>query len=271
MANLIPTRIRWLVDVILFPGNIVRSSAISNTTSLIGRSEAFLRLNLFFVINIVLYALPLSLAGIALGVSEQPPPPLVSELVGTLPESPLIEARGSWNVFLRLVNNSISLITFTLLSYIMYHIGVLFTRKSKGALVSYYTIMISTSIYLALIFNISWYMVAETGTAGDLIDWSVRQFFISSADLVGVDTGINSTEFRSIDTLSAEGEIGFTLLGIFLCYYIYVLYVGARSSHGLTRYESLAVIIFVSISPAIFGVASALVTQVIELPDILTI
>jgi len=271
MANLIPTRVRWLVDVILFPGNIVRGSAIGDTTSLVARSEVFLRLSLFFVINIVLYALPLSLAGIALGVNEQAPPTLVVELVRTLPESPLIGASGTWNVFLRLVNNSISLILFTILSYIMYHIGILFTRKSNGALLSYYTIMISTSIYLALIFNISWYMVAETGTAGDLIDWSVRQFFISSADLVGADTGIDSTELKNLDTLSTEGQIGFILLGTFLCYYIYVLYVGARSSHGLTRYESLSVVTFVSISPAIFGIASALVTQVIELPDILTI
>jgi hypothetical protein len=271
MANLIPTRVRWLVDVILFPGNLVRNPAVSNTSSLIARSKVYLRLTVFFVINIVLYALPLSLAGIALGVDDEDPPLLVYQLVKALPESPLIGAKGSWNVFLRLLNNSVSLISFTILSFIIYHIGILLTRRSSGTLLSYYTIMISTSIYLALIFNISWYMISETETARALIDWSVRTFFISSADLVGVDSSVGPGEFKNPDTLSTEGEIGFVLLGIFLCYYIYVLYVGARNSHGLARYESLAVIALVSISPVIFGVVSALINLLVEVPDIFTI
>lgn len=271
MANLIPARVRWLIDVILFPGNVVRNPAVSNRSSLIARIKVFLRLTVFFIVNIVLYALPLSLAGIALGVSEREPLTLIVEIVDALPESSLITASGASNVLLRLANNSISLIVFAFLSFLMYHIGIFFTRKSDGAILSYYTIMISTSIYLAILFNISWYMVAQTETARYLIDWAVRQFFISSANLINVEPTVSAGEFQNLSALSTEGQIGFILLAVFLCYYIYVLYVGARSLHELTRYESITVVGFVSTSPVVFGTASALVSNLFKLPGVLTI
>jgi hypothetical protein len=239
---------RVLFDVIFNPRNLIDSSSRYTNQSVAERLKTFISVTIFFFLNVIIYALPLSLQG--------------TGFVG-----------DSFSVRL-LINNSSSLVSFGFLTYFLYHFGIWVTRRSSGLIPSYRVVMINTSIYLAIIFNLLWIGVFRTETLGRLFNWAFQMLFRTIGYYVGVppdfDSGLETLPPGSILLSASERAIIVGLI-IAFCYYLYVLYIGAKMVHNLTRYESAVAIGFVLTSPVIFAAASLILQQYLSIPSVFTV
>lgn len=240
-------RIRILFDIVFNPQNLIESSSRYTDQSVVGKSRTMISVTIFFLLNVIIYALPLSLQGIGF-VSGDP--------------------------VRLLVNNSGIIVAFGFLTYFLYHSGIWLTRKSDGIIPSYQIVMINTSIYLAIIFNLLWIGASQMETIRNLFNWTFQEFFILIAGYLGISqSGIFSGETPTTSPDSAMlapvEQVLVIGLTISLCYYLYVLYLGARKVHDLTRYESILVIGFVFTTvPVVFAAASLIIGEFLNVPSV---
>lgn len=243
-------QIRILYDVVFNPQNLINSSSRYIDQSILNRLRIFISVTIFFILNVIIYALPLSLSGIG-----------------------FIDG----NRLELLVNNSGIIIAFGFLTYSLYHSGVWLMRGSGGLISSYRIVMINTSIYLAIIFNLLW-IGTEQETLRGLFNWTFQEFFLIVADYLGIYqeisedfSGVSDTAPSSATSATLEplGEALIIGVIISLCYYLYVLYLGTRRVHNLTRYESMLVAGFVLTSvPTVFAITSLIIGEFLSLPSL---
>lgn len=261
-------QVRWVFNIAFRPQELIEASSGTHSQSILDRLSIAVSVTLFFIANVILYALPLSLAGIGF-VDDEPAHPQFAEFSQGIVNDP----DYWWMVSVRLVNNAEFLVIFGFLTYFMFHLGILLTGKSKGLIQSYRVVMINTSIYLAILFNLAWYAVAsdETAIAGDFVDWLFREYFGVVANFVGAAPPFALELPPDLAHLSLIGQA--TLVGVIVavCYYVYVLYVGARKVHGLTRYEASLVMAFALSSPVVFAAGSIVIGRLVELPPVVTL
>ena len=237
-------QIRILFDIVFNPQNLIESSSQYTDQSAVNRLSTILSVTVFFLLNVVLYALPLSLQGIG-----------------------FVDA----NIILLLINNSISIVSFGFLTYSLYHSGIWLVRGSNGLIPSYRIVMINTSIYLAIIFNLLWIGIFISNTLTGLFNWAFQVLFETVGYYIAIPPGfgdgfnsINPAEVSSLLLLDRAIIVG---LLISSCYYLYVLYIGARRVHGLTRYESVLVMGFVLSSPITFAAISLIIGEYLNIPS----
>ena len=239
-------QIRILFDIVFNPQNLIESSSRYTDQSILNRLRIFISVTIFFILNVIIYALPLSLSEIGF-------------IDGTRLEL--------------LLNNSGIIIASGFLTYSLYHSGVWLMRGSGGLISSYRIVMINTSIYLAIIFNLLWFGT-EQETLRGLFNWTFQEFFLIVADYLGIYQEI-SEDFSGFPTTTPNSamlepsEVAL-IIGVIisLCYYLYVLYLGTRKVHNLTRYESMLVAGFVFTSvPTVFA-TTALILGVLDLPPL---
>jgi len=262
-------QIRWLFDIVFNPQNLIEISSGYTNHSIIRRFKIFTSVTLFFLANVILYALPLSWSGIGF-VEKESAHPQFAEFTQPFVNNP----DRAWMVLVRLINNAQFLVIFGFLTYVLYHLGIWLTRKSNGLLLSYRVVMINTSIYLAIVFNLAWFAVASDQTIilRDIFDWVFREYFGIFANFLGQPPPWQlESQAPNIGSLSLLGET--ILIGLFvsLCYYLYVLYMGAIKVHEMTRYEAGIVIGFTLSSPILFGIGSILIELFIDLPPVFTL
>jgi hypothetical protein len=260
-------QIRWLFNIVFSPEKLIQVSSGYYNQTRTSRLKILISVTLFFLANIILYALPLSLAEIGF-VEEESAHPRFAEISQHFVRDP----DYAWMVLVRLVNNGQFLVIFGFLTYFLYHLGIWLTRKSNGAILSYRVVMINTSIYLAIIFNLAWLAVgsSQTAIAGNLLDWFFREYFAIVADFMNSPPPFGQETQPDPARLSLSGKATLAGLIISLCYYWYVLYVGAIKIHGMTRYEAALVIGFTTTSPLLFAAGSILISRFIDLPPALT-
>lgn len=239
-------QIRILFDIVFNPQNLIESSSRYTDQSILNRFRIFISVTIFFILNVIIYALPLSLGEIGF-------------IDGTALQL--------------LINNSGIIIASGFLTYSLYHSGVWLMRGSGGLISSYRIVMINTSIYLAIIFNLLW-IGTEQETLRGLFNWTFQEFFLIVADYLGISQEI-SEDFSGFPTTTPNSAIlepseVALIIGVIisLCYYLYVLYLGTRRVHNLTRYESMLVAGFVFTSvPTVFA-TTALILGVLDLPPV---
>lgn len=261
-------QVRWLFAIAFSPQDLIETSSAYHSGSLLDRLGIVASVTLFFFANIILYALPLSLAGIGF-VDDEPAHPQFAALSQTIVEDP----DYWWMVLIRLVNNAQFLVIFGFLTYFLFHAGIWLTGKSNGPIPSYRIVMINTSIYLAIIFNLAWFAVAseQTVIARDLFDWLFREYFAVVAEFLGAPPPFPVQVPPTLASLSVMGQATLVGLAVALCYYVYVLYIGARQVHRLTRYEASLVMGFALSSPVIFAAGSILIDRLVDLPPVVTL
>lgn len=261
-------QVRWLFNIAFRPRELIEAASGSRSQSIFDRVNIFISVTLFFLANVILYALPLSLAGIGF-VDDEPAHPQFAEFSQGIVNDP----DYWWMVFVRLVNNAEFLLIFGFLTYFLFHLGIWLTRKSSGLIHSYRIVMINTSIYLAIIFNLAWYAFAseQTVVASDLVDWLFREYFAFVANFLGTTPPFALELPPNLANLSVMGKATLVGLLISVCYYIYVLYIGAKKVHNLTRYEAGLVMGFALASPVLFAAGSILIGQFVELPPVVTL
>jgi len=240
-------QIRILFDIVFNPQNLIESSSRYTDQSILNRLRIFISVTIFFILNVIIYALPLSLSEIGF-------------IDGTRLEL--------------LLNNSGIIIASGFLTYSLYHSGVWLMRGSGGLISSYRIVMINTSIYLAIIFNLLWFGTEQEGLRG-LFNWTFQEFFLIVADYLGIYQEI-SEDFSGFPTTTPNSamlepsEVAL-IIGVIisLCYYLYVLYVGTRRVHNLTRYESMLVAGFVFTSvPTVFATTALIGGVFLDLPPL---
>lgn len=215
------------------------------------------RLTVIYFLNLLLYAIPLTLAGFGdVGATAAPTAfaGLVAPVVGN-PDS-------AWRFVSSLGQNSAFLTAAAALTLVTFHAGVVITRSSQGFLQTLHTVVYSTSAYLAAIFTAVWYLSTSTAVAvadGLLIYWQAEfvYFFI---DALGAPVGLPGGRPSPVDVsqLSTGGTVAIALLVVALLYYLYSLYLGSRINHHTTRFTAGLVVSIVAVSPAIYVVGSIL-------------
>lgn len=257
----------WLFDVILRPGGLAQTEPNYGPPYSLQSIKLYLFQTLFFLGNVILFALPLALAGQGFVEEESAP----SWFATIIPEG--FDINSLWMIVARLINISSFFLALALMTFFTYHVGIWLTRNSQGIVVSYRIIALSTALYLAVIFNLGWVAVLspQTPVAAEFINWSVREYFLIFADLVNVEAPFEAVEQPDLAELTSQGQAVLFFLILALCYYAYVLYQGARKSHQLPRYEAVLVVAFVGLTPIMFGTTTVIVTELFTLPDIITV
>ncbi|EMA37856.1 hypothetical protein [Halobiforma nitratireducens] len=251
--------VRWPVNVVFRPSSFVNLDPDQEAANTLDALTSAVRLLGFYFVNLLLYALPLTLAGFGIRDGAATPHVVTSVL------SPLgVDPHTVWQFSSALVTNSAFLLLATILTFGTFHVGLILTRSSKGAIRSLHAVSYSSGIYLAVMFSTVVYLSTESGlaVAEEFLLWlqtSFIQFFI---DLVGADlvppVEASRPELAAMTTLE---QAVLTVLLLSAVYFLYVLYVGARTVHDATRFEALVATGFVLLSPALYVLGTIYLTM----------
>lgn len=258
--SVIPAIRTSTIDVLFRPSRFVRSRISTYASSLRDQATVFIQLVAIFVFNLVLYSVPITLSGIETVSLVPPAPPLITSILTTLGAT----SSGVWDFLYRVTINAGFLVAGSATAFFMFHVGVVFLRKSEGVLQSLHTIIYTSSIYLAGMFTVTWFAsTAESILVADqvLINYQKRiiYFFI---DLTNRDLGLPGGRPESVptDQLTTLGEFVIFALLLLSIYFIYSLYLGAKINHNMTRADALLTTLIVMLSPAIYIVGSIVYT-----------
>lgn len=249
-------------------GRLVLSNAIQATFNAIFRPAKFVgethsefdgsvwnqlqqvkNLTVVFLANLGLYAGPLTIAGYG------------SQSVSTVPAwlvsvSPIDITTGVWKFVATFTLNCAYILAATVITLITFHLSIILTRQSQGFLSSAYSVVYSTSAYLAGIFTVVWYLSLTEGvSAAKLVVLNIQRTFVYAIiDFLGSDVGLPSGRPSGIPIadVSSEGRIMLTILVLLTMYYIYSMYLGSRINHNSNRLYSLLTVAAVSASPIIY-------------------
>lgn len=260
MSRFVYDRLTDPIYFVLDPGEVIRS----NTATYGGRRVAVAKrtayIVAFYCANLLLYALPLTLAGFGVGDSAVRPPGIVAVAVGPLP----LDAVTAWNYAEALLVNSAYLFALSAVTFVAYHVGVLLTRTSRGILQSLQTVAYSTGVYLAVMFTITWVLSTSprAAVADDFLLAVQAEFVYVFIDLTGQPYSLPGGRPEAIPTagFTTFGTVALAILLCSLAYFLYSLYLGARLNHRASRTESLVVVVFVCLTPALYVVGSILTT-----------
>lgn len=238
-------------DAIVRPSQFVASETNIYSTTILSRIRQFFFLILIYIMNLLMYAAPLSLAGVGVPETAQTPTafvPLVQPLA--------IDPDTAWRLTQAVISNSLYITAAAALTLFTFHVGAVITFGSSGIIQSFHTVVYSTSAYLAGLFTTVWYLSANpaVSTARDFVLAVQTEFVYWVIDLLGADLGLPGGRPESITAsgLSTEGTYLLALIIVLLGYYIYSLYLGARINHDMSRTASLVAVIFVFISPVLY-------------------
>ena len=242
--------IRWPIDVLFRPSAFVRIDPDQEPATRLDAIASAVRLVAFYFVNLLLYAVPLTLAGLGVQNDASAPTGVAVAL------APVVDTPDAiWQFSSSLFANGVFLLLATILTFVTFHVGVVLAGSSNGIVRSLRAVSYSTGIYLAVMFStvVSISTTAGFDVAEDLLLWIQSAFIQFFIDFVGADLvpPVRATrpELSGITTLE---QAVLTVLLLSAVYFLYVLYVGARTSHEATRLEALAATAFVLASPALY-------------------
>ena len=258
-----------LVDAVGRPSTFVQSQVDTYTDNRFGQVVIGTRLSAFYVLNLLLYAGPLTLAGFGESQIAFAPGPLLVSFLSLF----VSDAAGAFDFVIRLLQNSAFIFVASLLVFVTFHLGLLLTRSSRGVLQSVHTVTYSIGIYLAAVFTLAWYIsTAESIAVAD--DWLIalqKEYIYFFIDLVGVPVGLPGGRPTPVDLtrLTQNGQLALAALLIAVLYFVYTLYLGARMNHNANRLESAIAVGTVAVAPAIYVIGSITFAVFVDLQDLL--
>lgn len=248
-------------DAVLQPSVFVKASGGEDAASRRYQLQTLVRLLVVFIGNLLLYTLPLSLAGIGTVGADVTAPVWFANLCGGV----VSDVDAAWHLGLRLVQNSVYLLVAGLLTFTSFHAGAVLTGRSSGVLTSFRVVTYSTALYLATIFTLVWYAstAGQIVVADDILLALQSEFVYYFIDALGANLQLPGGRPGVVATsqLTTLGHAVLVALAVAICYYAYVLYVGARIGHGMSRATATLVVGFVTATPAFYVVGSILAIQ----------
>lgn len=251
--NTVARVFRGAYNALFRPSQFVRVDERSVERSVWGVTRQVAELLFVFAVNLLVYALPLTLAGLG-SVPETGSGPLAS-----VASNPGPTVRFG----LRFLQNTLYLSGAAVATFVAFHGGVLLTRSSNGVLPSLYTVNYSTSGYLAAIFSFVMYIdtTEQLTQAANLLLWVQLTFIYGIVDATGSDLVLaNAGRPGSIPPqgLSTLGRFLIAGLIVTACYYAYSMYLGSRLNHSTSRFTAALTLLAVLSTPVAFVIASVL-------------
>ncbi|WP_227131515.1 hypothetical protein [Halorubellus salinus] len=248
--------IRGLFDAVFQPRRFVQSRTDNYAAGWVWTAFEMNRLAVVYVVNLALYAVPLTLAGIGVQSTAAAPSWFVALAGG------LADPTSLWQFLSALVQNSAFLTVAAVLTLVNYHAAVLLTLNSKGVLQTAHTITYSTSAYLAGLFSLVWYLSqsATTEVAAAFVVAIQKEFIYFFIDALGSEFTLASgrPDAVNVAAVSQEGQLVLAALVGCVLYYLYSMYLGARINHGASRFTGFLVLLAVAAAPALYIVGTIL-------------
>lgn len=253
------TVIRGLVDAVFRPRRFVAAQMSAYSTSRMSKLRQIGRLFGVYLVNLITFAGPLTVAGIGVPNTAGSPPSIIHLI------SPIFgDTATVWRLLLGFIQNSSFITVLAGITLITYHAGILLTRNSAGIIQSIHTVVYSTSAYLAGIFTAVWYLSTTSGldTAKQYVLNLQREGIYIIIDLLGSGLELpgGRPEQLFIGDFSLTGTLLLSLLVVLLLYYVYSLYLGARLNHRMNRLASVVAVIAVALAPVLYVAGSILVS-----------
>lgn len=259
MRRSIVTRtVGGVYDAVFRPSTFVGADHEALEGSVLGIVRQFGQLGAVFFVNLVAYAVPLTLAGF--GTAPQSTPPSgFSALVAPVVSDPV----SAWLFVGRFAQNGLYLTGAAVATFFAFHAGVLLTRSSAGVLASVHTVIYSTSAYLAGIFSFVMYLDAHEpfSRAAELVLWIQLQFVYGIIDAMGSDLVLQNAGRPGPvppTDVSFGGQLLVAGLAVAGLYYVYSLYLGSRINHDTSRTTAAVTVGAVLTTPVLFVVGSVL-------------
>ena len=249
-----------LFNAIFRPSKFVSSETVGNVGGLIATFRQASGLTVVYAVNVALYAGPLTLAGLGVQSSADPPAWFQASAFARVGDP-----QGLWPLLDGFAQNSAFLVVASVLTLVTFHAGILLTLNSKGVIRTLHTVVYSTSAYLAGIFTVVWYLSTNEGVtvARDLVISVQATFIYYFIDLFGADLGLPSGRPEPVDValMSQRGTVILAVLLLLGLYYLYSLYLGTRINHHMSRFGGVVAVVFVALSPAIYVVGLILASM----------
>jgi len=250
-----------MFDAVFRPERFVSVRREAAFRTRLGLARQVVGLVAFYVWNVFLYALPLTLAGIGFTSTASAPgwfAALVPATVG--------DPAGLWRLLVGLFQNSAFLTIATAVVLVSYHGAVLVSRGSGGLLESVHTVVYTTGAYLAAMFTGVMFLSTTPGleTAETLVLNVQKAGFYAVIDWLGADVALPGGRPGQlvVGGLTTTGELILALLVVASLYFVYSLYLGARLNHGMNRLQSTAVLVAISAAPVIYIAGSVVYSTV---------
>jgi hypothetical protein len=212
-----------------------------------------------YVANLVLYALPLTVAGVGLQQAGSPPTAFAA-LAGSLGGNPA----ASWAVLVGFVRNCAFITVATGITLVTFHLGIVLTGGARGLVQSVHTVVYTTSAYLVVLFSGVWYLTNTEGLAAarTLVRNAQAAFVYLVIDLLGSDLELAGGRPGELvaGPLSAQGRWVVAILCLTTLYYLLSLYLGARINHQTDRTDAATTVVAVALSPVLYVAGSVVTT-----------
>jgi len=242
-------------DAILFPSRFVGADVAWTDGSIIRDVVVASRLLGVFGGNLVLYAVPLTLAGFGT-VAASDPPPLLTAASASLGLGPA----WTWNFLQRFVRNSLYISLAAALTFVAFHGSVRLTRSSTGIVPSLHTVVYSTSAYLAAVFSVVWFLSTSASVVvADTLVLNVQKRFVYAViDATGVSLSLPSGRPAPVSLTDATptDQVALAVLVLTVGYFVYSLYLGSRINHGASRLTATLTVMTVTSTPLVFVLGS---------------
>ena len=250
-----------LFDAVFRPSRFVRAPNAASRTSVrsaLGRVRA---LSVVFLVNVVVYATPLTLSGFGVAVETGAPAWFVP-----IAEATLGRPDAAWWLLAGIAQNSAFLTVISALTLVTYHVALVVTRSSDGFLLTLHTVVYSVSAYLAGIFTVLVFLSRAPGfvTARDLVLNLQVRFISVMYDSFGVPPSqrvFTLGDPVSASQLSSNETAVLAVLCALVLYFAYSMYLGARLNHGAGITSAALSLLAVGLSPVLY-VAALLVYSI---------
>lgn len=255
--------VRGMVGAVVAPSWLVQTERPGFGGSRVDNASRLARLAVVWAVNLVAYAIPLTLSGIGLTVTADAPSG-VAVVAGPLG----VPSDELWRLLVGTAQNSAFLTAATAVVFVTFHASVLAVERSRGYLQSLYTVVYATSVYLAGIFTLVLFASTSdrvTTAAGFLREFQLL-FIETTLTLFGLDltAGRVDPSALSLRGLSSAGELILAGLLVLSLYFLYSMYLGARLNHGLDQRQSSLVVGGVLFAPVLYVLGSALFSIAVE-------
>ena len=249
---------RGIFDAVIRPHRFVELQTNTYESSRLSDLSQVGSLLVVYVVNLVAYAVPLTLAGIGIQSQAQPPAAYAGIVEGIG-----LQATETWQLLSAFVQNSLFITVATVVTLVAFHVGVVLSRDSRGIIQSMHTVIYTTSAYLVAVFTGVWYLTNQSGVDGarEVVLNLQTVFVYAVIDFIGADVSLPVERPDALFTgsLSTTGQWVLAFLIIAVLYYLLSLYLGARVNHLASRVGAFVAVLAVALAPVIYVGGSVLV------------
>lgn len=219
-----------------------------------------------YVLNLLLYAVPLTLSGVGFDAIPAAPGAFVA-VFGLL----VSNAEEAWEFAFALYRNSYFITGMVGIVLLTYHGTVKSFGVSRGFVRSFQTVIYTSSAYLAGIYTVTTFLSTADGVErAEQFTLAVQKLaftsIISALNPIlpaALEVPFQPPESIPTSGFSPTGRIAIAALVLLIVYFLYTLYLGTILNHGSNRRQALTVVLGVMAAPIVYVAGSALFSATI--------